>query len=118
MYGAIPITETKRLKQKYSIASPATWQFEKDGITYGCVEEKTFSKPQQAEIASLGGRIFASAEAFNDWMTEETQDLTNAELKAKVQHLQTQLEQKDDRIKQLEKDKDGKVGIGGMEKKG
>jgi hypothetical protein len=61
-----------QVQQFYSIASPSTWTFEKDGQSYGGFEEFIFSPAQKNEIISLGGQWFESAQAFQDWMSGAT----------------------------------------------
>lgn len=66
-YGCVPIANVDLLKEVYNIATPATWQFEKNSVTYGGVEDWTFSQAQKDEITTLGGQWFADADAFLDW---------------------------------------------------
>jgi hypothetical protein len=66
-YGCVPINCASELKQQYSIATPATWRFEKGAAMYGGVEENIFSQPQKDEITVLGGRWFATAADFIAW---------------------------------------------------
>lgn len=67
MYGVVLFIKAHLLTLHYSIATPATWQFEKDGIMYGGVEEQFFSPEQIAEIESLGGQVFNNANEFLNW---------------------------------------------------
>jgi hypothetical protein len=67
-YAYIPANRIAELQQSYSIASPASWQFVRDGITYGGFEEVIFSQAQKDEIIYLNGQWFATSQEFQNWM--------------------------------------------------
>ena len=67
-YGYIPQEKAHLLQEIYSIATPDTWTFEKNGIQYGGVEENVFSYGQKQELESLGGQWFESASSFSGWL--------------------------------------------------
>jgi len=67
-YGYIPAINRQNVQLSYSIASPDTWQFEKDGEQYCGMEENEFSEEQILEITSLGGECFANADEFLQWL--------------------------------------------------
>jgi hypothetical protein len=70
-YGYIPSNKVHLLQEEYSIANPTTWQFQKEEITYGGVEENEFSHAQKDEIIALGGQWFATAQDFLTWLNPE-----------------------------------------------
>jgi hypothetical protein len=69
MYGYIPIENANRLKESYTIATPATWRFERGEELFGGVEESVFSDAQKAELEALGGGWFEYACDFIDWLS-------------------------------------------------
>jgi hypothetical protein len=68
MYGYIPLEKASRLKEAYTIATPQTWTFERNGQMFGGVEESEFSEVQKAELEALGGGWFEYADDFSDWL--------------------------------------------------
>ena len=71
-YGYVPSENAHLLQQEYTIATPATWQFEKGGFHYGGVEEIQFTEAQKAELLTLGGNWFESAQAFQESFNQES----------------------------------------------
>jgi hypothetical protein len=69
MYGYIPIENVALLQLPYSITGPADWQFERNGLLYGGVEETEFSQAQKAELIALGGGWFATGGEFSLWLS-------------------------------------------------
>jgi len=69
-YAYIPSNRIPEVTLQYGIATPTSWQFEKDSQQYGGMEEVLFSTQQKAEIESLGGQWFESAEAFQKWLND------------------------------------------------
>lgn len=68
MYGYIPIANANKLKESYTIATPATWQFTKGEELYGGVEEIVFTEAQKNELEELGGGWFEGKEGFLEWV--------------------------------------------------
>lgn len=66
-YGAIPLEKCSQIEQVYTKARPSTWQFERNGVQYGGVEDFEFSQAQKDEITNLGGVWFSSAQEFLAW---------------------------------------------------
>jgi hypothetical protein len=74
-YGYLPLAQASQLRQTYSVASPATWSFVRqispdpnDVAHFGGVEvEGSFTPAQLAELTTLGGSTFSTAEAFTAW---------------------------------------------------
>lgn len=67
-YAYIPAENKHHVQLHYSIASPDTWSFEKDGEQYCGMEENEFTEEQMLEIVSLGGECFESAADFLQWL--------------------------------------------------
>lgn len=77
-YGYVPYGAAALLAETYSVASPATWEFERveaNGEThvYGGVEDTVFSEAQKAELIVLGGAWFPSEAAFTAWLNQYAQ---------------------------------------------
>lgn len=69
-YGYIPLENASLLKEAYTVANPSTWQFQKNEVYYGGVEENEFTEAQKNEIIALGGQWFETAQDFLNWLNE------------------------------------------------
>lgn len=81
-YAIIPANKIGQVQLSYSVSTPASWQPVISGVVYGGMEEVTFSSPQLAEIASLGGKVFLSASLFQAFVDAQSpQALITAKLR-------------------------------------
>ena len=74
-YGCIPQSRVVELTINFSIANPSSWQFEKDGVMYGGIEEVVLTTEQRAEIERLDGLWFSDRNEFTSWLDSHADPL-------------------------------------------